>query len=235
MSKFIVLAVLPASLAACVTEPPTGVAPPELAISWQTDGRNVVIDDDHVEMHVDVEDSEGAWIDGFAAVGYDGARALALDTADTEVVVCAQLWSWSLVSSQPPWCGDCEPSESRDWTALTGPTCQATSLDGPSPNLAVAVDYQVQPYAAPKWVTTTGPIDIEVLSGSWDVNGDSFEVASATALDIGTVTINPDDTIRFVPPPAYVGNTWFQYTIEDSTGRRHSNYIYVDVEAAPDA
>jgi large repetitive protein len=76
------------------------------------------------------------------------------------------------------------------------------------------------PVALPDYATINQNTPIEalaVLANDRDVDGDPLTVTAATAAN-GTVTINPDGTLRYVPNPLFVGNDTITYTISDGKG-----------------
>ncbi|MHA6316122.1 Ig-like domain-containing protein, partial [Altererythrobacter sp. CAU 1778] len=61
------------------------------------------------------------------------------------------------------------------------------------------------------------PLTLNVLGNDTDVDGDPLTVTAATSPN-GTVTINPDGTLTFVPAPDFNGTTTVTYTISDGNG-----------------
>ncbi|MEM5530793.1 Ig-like domain-containing protein, partial [Gammaproteobacteria bacterium AS21] len=58
---------------------------------------------------------------------------------------------------------------------------------------------------------------INVLENDFDPDGDELTVLSASAIS-GDVTINPDNTIVYIPNNGFVGTDTITYVIEDSNG-----------------
>ncbi len=64
----------------------------------------------------------------------------------------------------------------------------------------------------------SGPTVIDVLANDSDVDGDPLVIDSVTQPANGTVTINPDGTITYVPDAGFSGDDTFTYTICDAAG-----------------
>ncbi|NWK54946.1 cadherin domain-containing protein [Verrucomicrobiaceae bacterium N1E253] len=62
-------------------------------------------------------------------------------------------------------------------------------------------------------------IDIDVLANDHDANGDSISVVSHTTTTVpgGSVTLNGDGTLHYVPPTGYVGKDMIVYTVQDDS------------------
>ncbi|HEX4417472.1 MAG TPA: Ig-like domain-containing protein, partial [Kofleriaceae bacterium] len=89
------------------------------------------------------------------------------------------------------------------------------------------------PIAMPDTATSTGsPIDIPVLANDSDPDGDSLTVTAVTQPASGTVTINPDGTVHYVPDPAFTGTATFTYTVSDGHGGTATATVTVDATAA---
>jgi large repetitive protein len=75
------------------------------------------------------------------------------------------------------------------------------------------------PVAVPDAATTNEetPVTVNVLGNDRDVEGDPLTVTTASAPN-GTVTINPDGTLRYVPNANFFGNDVITYTISDGRG-----------------
>jgi large repetitive protein len=75
------------------------------------------------------------------------------------------------------------------------------------------------PVAIPDAATTNEetPVIVNVLGNDRDVEGDPLTVTAASAPN-GTVTINPDGTLRYVPNANFFGNDVITYTISDGRG-----------------
>jgi large repetitive protein len=77
------------------------------------------------------------------------------------------------------------------------------------------------------------PVIIAPLANDSDVDGDPLTIISASAPN-GTVTINPDGTIRFVPNPNFNGTDTITYTISDGKGGTATATITVTVSPVND-
>ncbi|WP_380783642.1 Ig-like domain-containing protein [Sphingomonas sp. R86520] len=71
-------------------------------------------------------------------------------------------------------------------------------------------------------------IDIPVLANDSDPDGDPLTVIAATATS-GSVTINPDGTLRYVPIAGFVGTDVVVYTIADGRGGTASATVTLTV------
>jgi hypothetical protein len=87
-------------------------------------------------------------------------------------------------------------------------------------------------------VTQNLPIDLNVLANDSDPDGDPISVAAWTQPAHGTVTKNPNGTLRYTPATGYLGQDGFQYQITD--GKETSPMVSVSLTVqlpnkAPDA
>ena len=73
-----------------------------------------------------------------------------------------------------------------------------------------------------------------VLTGASDIEGDSLSVISASAAH-GTVTINGDNTLTFIPYADYNGTDTVVFTISDGNGGNAGGNYSVVVNAVNDA
>jgi gliding motility-associated-like protein len=74
---------------------------------------------------------------------------------------------------------------------------------------------------------------IDPLDNDTDGNGDVLDISSATAGN-GTVTINDDGTITYVPNPNYCGTDTITYTVCDGSGLCDTGIIVVTVVCVND-
>ncbi len=69
--------------------------------------------------------------------------------------------------------------------------------------------------------STTGidiPVTVNVLGNDTDANGDPLSILGVPTSTNGTVTVNPDGTLRFVPTPGFEGTATITYTVTDGNG-----------------
>jgi VCBS repeat-containing protein len=79
------------------------------------------------------------------------------------------------------------------------------------------------------------PVDIDVLSGDTDPDGDSVTVSSVADAPHGSTSLNPDGTIRYTPDPNYNGTDSFTYTIGDGAGGSATGTVSVTIAPVNDA
>lgn len=77
-------------------------------------------------------------------------------------------------------------------------------------------------------------VTITVLDNDSDADGDSLIVTVVTTSTNGTVVINPDNTIRYVPAADFNGADDFDYTISDGNGGFATASVVVVVNAVND-
>ncbi|WP_395339116.1 tandem-95 repeat protein [Ningiella sp. W23] len=78
------------------------------------------------------------------------------------------------------------------------------------------------------------PISFNPLIGASDPDGDALRVTNVSASS-GTVTLNPDGTISFIPAPDFTGSVTITYDIDDGNGGVVSVTSTVDVTPVNDA
>ncbi len=78
------------------------------------------------------------------------------------------------------------------------------------------------------------PVVIPVLTNDSDVDGDPLSVTEVSASN-GTVTVNPDGTVTYVPNPDFNGTDTITYTISDGHGGTSTTTVSVAVGPVNDA
>ncbi len=78
------------------------------------------------------------------------------------------------------------------------------------------------------------PVTISPLANDKDTDGDPLTIMAAASPN-GTVTINPDGTIRYVPNPNFNGTDTITYTISDGQGGTSTATVTVTVADVNDA
>jgi autotransporter-associated beta strand protein len=82
-------------------------------------------------------------------------------------------------------------------------------------------------------VNMNTPQDIDVLANDWDVNGDTLSVSNftTTTRQGGTVTLNPNGTLHYVPAPGFVGKDMVVYSAQDSSpaGLKCRDILHIEV------
>ncbi|WP_198325268.1 tandem-95 repeat protein [Permianibacter aggregans] len=79
-------------------------------------------------------------------------------------------------------------------------------------------------------------VTISVLGNDIDIDGDALNVIAASVDPVqGTVTVNPDNTLNFVPAANFNGVAVISYTISDGNGGTSSATVNVTVNPVADA
>jgi CshA-type fibril repeat protein len=78
------------------------------------------------------------------------------------------------------------------------------------------------------------PVTIPVLANDTDPEGQPLTVTEATAPN-GTVTVNPDGTITYMPNPDFNGEDTITYTVTDPDGNEDTATVTVTVNPVNDA
>ncbi len=73
------------------------------------------------------------------------------------------------------------------------------------------------------------PVTVNVLGNDSDVDGDPLTIVGTSAASNGTVTINPDGSLTYVPNPGFSGTDTFTYTITDPSGATSTATVTVSV------
>ena len=72
-------------------------------------------------------------------------------------------------------------------------------------------------------------VDVPVLVGDTDPDGDDLTVASATDPAHGTTSVRADGTVRYTPDAGFSGSDSFDYTVEDGNGGSDTASVTVTV------
>ena len=75
-------------------------------------------------------------------------------------------------------------------------------------------------------------VNINVLAGDTDPDGDTLTVESVTTPGDGTATINANGTVRYTPEAGFVGTDTFDYTVADGNGGSDTGTVTVTVTEA---
>jgi hypothetical protein len=102
--------------------------------------------------------------------------------------------------------------------------------------VVTVTNVQDAPKALPDSATTPEDtsVNINVLSNDTDVDGDTLTIVSATSSQ-GSVTIEANGTLTFVPNANISGPATINYTISDGNGNTVSSTVAVTITAVPDA
>ena len=102
-------------------------------------------------------------------------------------------------------------------------------------NVTPANDAPVAGIAPDRAVSEDGSyLNIQVLPSASDVDGDTLSVTSVSAT-IGTVSVNADNTIAYVPPADYNGTDTVTYAISDGNGGTATGTFTMTVTPINDA
>ena len=77
-------------------------------------------------------------------------------------------------------------------------------------------------------------IQIDVLQNDSDPDGDSLKVGQLVQPQHGTITLNPDNSITYVPAADYFGSDSFSYTASDGRGGALAATVNITVRAVND-
>ena len=106
---------------------------------------------------------------------------------------------------------------------------------GGTATAVVTVTVNAAPVAGNDGPVAAGPgatVDIPLLANDTDAEGDALTVTAGTAPAHGTITVLPDNTIRYTPAPGYAGPDTFTYTVTDPAGGRATGTVTVQVANA---
>jgi VCBS repeat-containing protein len=84
-------------------------------------------------------------------------------------------------------------------------------------------------------VAEDGTVSVAALANDTDLDGDTLTVASVTQGAHGTVSINPDKTVKYTPAANYNGSDSFTYTVSDGNGGTATATVTVTITAVNDA
>ncbi|GAA5116469.1 hypothetical protein GCM10023339_25180 [Alloalcanivorax gelatiniphagus] len=73
------------------------------------------------------------------------------------------------------------------------------------------------------------PVDVPVLVGDTDPDGDDLSVTEVTEPDNGTAVVNADGTVRYTPDAGFSGSDTFDYTVEDGNDGSDTATVTVTV------
>jgi len=115
-------------------------------------------------------------------------------------------------------------------SGLEVPTTVSSYLS--SPNFQFEIVTNEPPVADDEVAETTveTSVDIDVLDGDSDPDGDAIVVESVTSPANGTVVDNGDGTITYTPNAEFVGTDSFEYTISDGNGGTATALVTVTVK-----
>ena len=79
------------------------------------------------------------------------------------------------------------------------------------------------------------PVNINVLANDVEPDGDTLNISSVTQGANGTVSTNPDKTLKYSPAQDFFGSDSFTYTVDDGHGGTSTATVNVTVNAVNDA
>jgi ribosomal protein L27 len=77
------------------------------------------------------------------------------------------------------------------------------------------------------------PVTIDVLANDIDPDGDALTVAASQPVD-GSVAVEPDGSVTYIPPPDFAGMTTLTYTVSDGSAEPDGATVTVTVEPVND-
>jgi len=84
-------------------------------------------------------------------------------------------------------------------------------------------------------VAEDGTVNVAVLANDTDPDNDTLIVESVTQGGHGSVSINPDQTVKYTPVANYNGSDSFTYTISDGNGETATATVTVTISPVNDA
>ncbi|MBV7409941.1 Ig-like domain-containing protein [Maritimibacter sp. DP1N21-5] len=199
------------------------------------------------EIVTDPQNTNPDAVDDSASVDEDGSvvvPVLANDSdpeGDTLTVDSFTQGSNGTVSQNPD--GTLTYTPNTDFNGQDSFTYTVTDGNGGTDTATVTVDVGAQ-NDAPDAVDDTimvdedSSVDIPVLANDSDPEGDTLTVGSFTQGANGTVSQNPDGTLKYTPNADFNGQDSFSYTVTDGNGGTDTATVTVDVcpkNDAPDA
>ena len=83
-------------------------------------------------------------------------------------------------------------------------------------------------------VSQGGDVDIDVLANDSDPDGDSLTITGFSNGNYGTVTQNPDGTLKYTHDNSETTSDSFTYTVSDGNGRSDSAIVTITVTSDPE-
>ncbi len=83
-------------------------------------------------------------------------------------------------------------------------------------------------------VAEDGSVDVAVLGNDVDVDGDPLTPSIASSPTHGTVAVQPDNTLRYIPEPNYTGPDAWTYSVDDGRGGTDTATVTVTVGPVDD-
>ncbi|MGQ7247479.1 T1SS-143 repeat domain-containing protein [Halomonas sp. V046] len=126
-----------------------------------------------------------------------------------------------------------DPNSEDDITFSVGYTVTDSDGDTAQGNLNVVIDDDM-PVVVDDAATTDSdtPVTVDVLDND-KLGADGGDLTDASVQGgpgVGTVTVNPDGTLTFVPNPDFSGNASIDYTVTDGDGDTVDGHLTVTVE-----
>ena len=115
--------------------------------------------------------------------------------------------------------------------SITYQVCDGTGRSDTATIDIIVLPVNAAPDAIDDVATTPAgdPVDIAVKANDKDADGDALTVNSLTNAAHGTVTINPDNTVHYVPNYGFKGQDTFTYTVCDPSGACDTATVTVSV------
>ncbi len=125
---------------------------------------------------------------------------------------------------------------SSGWSGTDTFTYRVADGFGGTSTATVTVTVNGAPVADDETVTTPSgaSLDVAVLVGDTDPDGDTLSVQSATQPSHGSTVVRGDGTVRYTPAPGWAGADTFTYVVTDGRGLTDTGTVTVTTaNAAP--
>lgn len=81
-------------------------------------------------------------------------------------------------------------------------------------------------------VASGGATEIDVLANDTDPDADPLLVKRVWGAQLGSTSLNPDNTVTYTPKSGVTGTDYFNYRVKDNHGHAKNAQVRVDIEPA---